>query len=119
MRLFLILLALISVATAQTPLDLLQPRAAPVQAVSLSGLSPTSAHAIAAVNENLTAWKDRPLADLGKFFSGTRKLDNGRAGVPDLLINFTMTATPLPQNISAEVGNLTPIETENGGLIFI
>jgi hypothetical protein len=33
-------------ATAQTPLDLLQPRSAPVQSVSLSGLSPTSAHAI-------------------------------------------------------------------------
>jgi hypothetical protein len=117
---FIALLLLISLAAAQTPLELLQPRIAPVQAVSLSGLSPSSAWAIADSNENLTAWKDRPLDDLGKYFSGVRWLDNGQAGVPKTLTNFTNTTDPLPKSIDTEAGNegQAPVVAEDEGMVF-
>jgi hypothetical protein len=118
---FCLILLSMMIAQAQTPLDLLQPRSAPVQSVSLSGLSPASAISIAAVNENLTAWKDRPLADLGKYFSGMRTIDNGLAGIPDTLINFSQSEVPITPSIDAEVGNdgQAPVDTDDKeGMVF-
>lgn len=115
----ILMTSMLSIVMGQTPLDLLQPRAAPIQSISLSGLSPTSALSIAGMNQNLTAWKDRPIADLGKYFSGNRAVENGMAGVPDVLINFSMSEGAMPRNISAGWGNLTPVETENRGMVFL
>lgn len=115
MRYILVLLLLTSVAFAQSPLDLLQPRAEPIQKIALSGLDPSSAKAIDGLNSNLTAWEDRPLEDLGKYFSGMRTIDNGLAGIPTTLINFSQSDIPITPNIDTEAGNdgQAPVATED------
>ncbi len=121
MKYILIAFLLISLASAQSPLDLLQPRAEPIQKISLSGLDPLSAKAIDGLNSNLTAWEDRPLQDLGKYFAGMRTLDNGLAGIPDTLINFSQSDVPITPSIDTEAENdgQPPVATEDEeGMVF-
>lgn len=119
--LVMLVLMLSILADANTPLSLLQHRSGPVHAVSLSGISPESALTIAGLNENLTAWKYRPLADLGKYFSGVRTLDNGLAGIPVVLINFSKSDVPMTPSIDTEAGNeaQAPIATEANGYAYL
>lgn len=118
MRLMLAFLLIISLASAQTPLDLLQPKA-PHGTIDLRNVSPSSALAIDASNTKLVAWQDSPLPDIGRLYSGTRVLENGNAGVPETLTNFSQSETAMPANISGGLGNLTPVAVESKGLIFI
>ncbi len=53
------------------PSDLIQTGSHPAT-ISLSGVLPSSAKAIAATNENLTPWQDRFFADFGRYHSGIR-----------------------------------------------
>lgn len=118
MRLLLAFLLIISLAAAQTPLDMLQPKA-PHGAVDLRNVSPSSALAIDAANTELVAWQDNPLPDIGKYYSGVRVLENGNAGVPEHLLNFSQSESALPQNVGGGMGNLTPVAVESKGLIFV
>lgn len=118
MRNILAFLLIVSLAAAQTPLDMLQPKV-PHGTIDLRNVSPSSALAIDASNTELVAWQDTPLPDIGRLYSGTRILDNGNAGVPETLTNFSQTEAALPQNVSGGLGNLTPVAVEDRGLVFI
>ena len=117
---WMLVLMLSILVQAQTPADLLTWQNKSTGTISLSGLSPSSAWAIADTNENLTAWKDRPLADLGKYFSGMRTLDNGQAGIPTVLINFSKSDVPITPSIDTEAGNeeQAPVATEDEGMEY-
>lgn len=114
----MLVFSLPSLAESQTPLDLLQPKV-PRCVVDLHNVSPSSALAIDATNSELTAWQDNPLPDIGRLYNGVRELDNGQAGVPETLTNFSQSNDALPQNVSGGLGNLTPVAVEDKGLIFI
>lgn len=112
------ILSLSILAESQTPLDLLQPKV-PRGVVDLRNVSPSSALAIDATNSELSTWQDSPMPDIGKLYSGVRVLDNGQAGVPDNLINFSQENSSLPANVSDGMSNLTPVAVEDKGLIFV
>lgn len=114
----MLVLSLSILAESQTPLDLLQPKT-PRGVVDLRNVSPSSALAIDATNSELSTWQDSPMPDIGKYYSGVRVLDNGQAGVPDTLINFSQGNVSMPQNVSSGLGNLTPVVVEDKGLIFL
>lgn len=68
---FLVILASMVVAGAQTPLDAINHIKAP-QVIDLQHVSPESPKTIAAMNEHLTNWKPTMLEDLGHYSSQTR-----------------------------------------------
>jgi hypothetical protein len=122
MKRLLIAFMLITMAATASPLDLLTWKNSTPGVISLSGLDPISAWAIDSTNPNLTTFVNKPLPDIGRYFTGIRELANGQAGVPTVLINFTKgdgEITPSVDTNPANDGNENPVDTsEDEGLIF-
>ena len=122
-RILLAASLLMSVAVG-TPLDLLQYANESPRTISLSGLSPTSAWAIAGTNEPLKPWEPMNIADLGHFISDRireMKQSDGPTDVPTQLINFTKSDVPITPSIDTVPDNddVTPVNTENEGLLYL
>ena len=120
----LIVTVLISTCGEATPLDLLQYANESPRTIQLSGLSPTSAWAIAGTNEPLKLWEPMNIADLGKLMSDRireMKQENTPTAVPTELINFTKTDVPITPSIDTVPGNddVEPVNTEEGGLLYL
>jgi len=122
-RLILAASLLISVAVG-TPLDLLQYENESHKTISLSGLTPSTAWAIATTNEPLKPWEPMNIADLGHFISDRIreiKQETSPTNIPTELINFTKTDIPITPSIDEVPGNddVTPVNTVEEGLLYL
>lgn len=94
--------------SATRPSDLIKFRSSPVEPLNLNNVDPSSARAIAGINEPLTAFVPWELPNLGHRASWRADVFQEKeemTGVPVALVNFTEMVTDLP----ASVGNTTMI----------
>jgi len=116
------MLATLMICDAQLPSDLIVQQGAP-QVLDLQHVVPASAKAIDQLNANLTAWKDKDMADLGHYFSYKRdEAQEPSIGVPGGLLNFSgvlPAEKELPANVGNATGNITVINGNSTGLIYL
>lgn len=100
MKLILFAFLLLIGSTCAAPSDLIK-HSTPPTVIDLMWTDPSSAKAISATNENLTAATFHELEDLGPHFSGTRDVADTltNMGVTAAQINFTKQVEAIPLSI--------------------
>jgi hypothetical protein len=123
------LIALLGVALAVTPLDLIRP-GAERKLVALSGTDPSSAKEIAALNEPLGPYEEWNLPNIGHYASwavyDVQGINNSSINQDDLMVRvgleaFANSIPPLPASVgdpNAPTTDVSGATTINGVMVW-
>lgn len=116
-------LVCLSIIAMASPLDLLETRDAPVKAVSLANIDPSSAWKIAESNPKLVKQPRWQMADIGYLTSEIVSVNQDdenltASGVPDKLIKFSLEAVEFPESIENSSINETNITVINETFVW-